>query len=107
MGKYYGSIGYGITEEQEAQPGVWVIRPVERKVYGDIIKNTRRLDKTENLNDDISTSIQISFLADPYARNNFHLIKYATYMGNKWKVLTVVEEYPRLLLTLGGIFNEG
>lgn len=103
MGKYYGKIGYGITEE--TSPGVWTEVITEREVYGDIFKNSSRLEKGEGLNDNINVSMQISFLADPYARMNFHLIKYAWYMGSKWKVTTVTEEYPRLSLVLGGVYN--
>lgn len=104
MGRYYGAIGYG--ETVETSPGIWKNVITERIVYGDVIKNTRRLENSENLNDNISVSIKISFLADPYARHNFHLIKYAEYMGTSWKVTTVDEEYPRLILTLGGVYNE-
>lgn len=103
MGKYYGKIGYGVTKETVA--GVWTTEITERTVYGDIFKNTRRLDTSEHLNDNINISNKISFIADPYARQNFHLIKYASYMGTLWKVTLVEEEFPRLVLTLGGVYN--
>lgn len=103
MGKYYGKIGYGITVE--TTPGVWETTIVERSVFGDVFKNARRLDNSEHLNDNISISNKISFLADPYALQNFHLIKYASYLGTLWKVTTVEEEFPRLVLTLGGVYN--
>lgn len=104
MGKYYGKIGYGITEEKT--PGVWSETIDEKTVYGEVFKNTRRLEKGEGLNDNINASMQISFLADPYAQTNFHLIKYAWYMGSRWKVTSVTEEYPRLSLVLGGVYND-
>lgn len=104
MGKYYGKIGYGVTKE--TSPGVWTKEITERSVYGEMYKNTRRFDTTEHLNDSLSLSNKISFLADPYARQNFHLIVYASYMGTLWKVVSVEEEYPRLVLTLGGVYND-
>lgn len=103
MAKYYGKIGYG--ETVETTPGVWENTITERTVYGETIKNSRRLDSGQDLNDDISVSIRVSFIADPYALQNFHLIKYATYMNQKWKVSLVEVNHPRLELTLGGIFN--
>ena len=103
MAKYCGKIGYFTTYEKV--PGVWVDQIVERISYGDILRNTRRLERSENLNDNINISNQISIVADPYAFENFHHIKYVEFMGIKWKVTDISVEYPRLLLTLGGEYN--
>lgn len=103
MGKFYGAIGFGIT--QETTPGVWVNNFIEHNMYGDILKNVSKNVNTNQLNDDITISNIISIIADPYATQNFHLIKYCKFMGTKWKVLNVEVQYPRLLLTLGGVYN--
>jgi hypothetical protein len=103
MAKFYGAIGYGKTEE--VSPGVWKLNITERNIYGDLIKNTRRLENSGKVNDNIIINNQVSFLADPYARDNFHNIKYAKFMGTSWKVTSVDVEYPRLILNLGGEFN--
>lgn len=103
MAKFYGKIGYAITEMTE--PGIYEERLVEEYYFGDIVKNTRRLRETSNINDDINISNQISILADPYLMNNFHSMRYVIYMGIKWKVSEVEVQYPRLILTLGGIYN--
>lgn len=103
MAKYYGSIGYGITSQ--TRPGVWTEGITERVVYGDIIKNTKLPENSGNLNDDIKLSMKISFLMDPFASQHFHLIKYATYNDVKWKVTSIDNEYPRIVLTLGGVYN--
>jgi len=58
------------------------------------------------VNDDISISNQISIIADPFANNNFHAMKYVVFMGAKWKVSEVTVEYPRLILSIGGLYNE-
>ena len=104
MAKYSGVIGFGTTVE--TKPGVYKNIFIERQVFGDIYKDTKRSDKTEHLNDDISVNNIISFLADPYAHQHFHLIKYASYSGIRWKVTSVAVEFPRLLLTLGGVYND-
>ena len=103
MAKYYGKIGFAVTSEDT--PGVWNEHITARPYCGDILNNTKRIDGSESLNDNINITNRISIVADPYAKLNFHTIRYATYMGTKWKVSSVQLEYPRLILNLGGIYN--
>ena len=103
MAKWYDVIGY--AETVETAPGVWEERITERSYYGEVIRNTRRLQSTEHLNDDINVSNEISIIADPYAINNFHSMRYVGFMGAKWKVSNVDVQYPRLKLTIGGLYN--
>lgn len=104
MAKYFGFIGYG--EMQETALDVSQEAIVEHEAIGDVIKNTRRWQGSEHLNDDLVINNKLSILADPYAYKNFHSIRYATYMGTKWKVTNVEVAYPRLILDLGGVYNE-
>lgn len=103
MAKFYGIIGYGITEE--TTPGVWTDSIVERNYTGDVIKNYRKTSSGESINDNIDVSNNISILSDPFAMNHFHTIKYVKWMGAAWKVSTVEVQYPRLILTIGGVYN--
>lgn len=103
MGKFYGSIGY--AETVETSPGVWVEQITERKYYGDVSRDSRRLQSANQLNDNINVSSEISIVADPYAYNHFHSMRYVEFMGAKWKVSTVEPKPPRLILTLGGLYN--
>lgn len=103
MAKFYGKIGYANTVE--TKPGVYEEQIVERSYYGDLIRNTRRLQSADQVNDNINISNEISIVADPYATNNFHTMRYAVFMGTKWKVSNVEVSYPRLILTLGGVYN--
>lgn len=103
MAKWYGSVGYVTTVE--TKPSVWVEEAVERKYYGDVIRDTRRLDSASRVNDDVTVSSRISIVADPYAMENFHAIRYAELMGAYWKVTSVEVQYPRLILELGGVHN--
>lgn len=103
MAKFYGAIGYAKTVE--TMPGVWTEQITERDYYGDVIRNSRRLQSSDKVNDDISINNQISIVADPYAINNFHSMRYVEFMGAKWKISDVEVQYPRLLLTLGGLYN--
>ena len=103
MAKWYGVIGY--AETLEIEPGVWSEEFTERKYYGDLLRNSRRLQGSQQINDDITISNQISILADPYAVQHFHAIRYAELFGTKWKVSSVEVQYPRLILELGGAYN--
>lgn len=103
MAKFYGAIGY--AEMIESSPGVFKEQITERKYYGDIIRNARRLQSADKLNDDINVTNEISIVADPYATENFYSMRYVEFMGAKWKVNNVEVQYPRLVLTLGGLYN--
>ena len=103
MAKFYGPIGYAITKE--TTPGVWEDEIIEHMYYGELIRNTRRIQTADQLNDNINVANEISILADPFARENFHLMKYVGFMGAKWKILSVEVQYPRLILTVGGVYN--
>lgn len=104
MAKYYGAIGY--AETVETKPGVWKEQITERMYSGDLLRNSRRFQSSDKLNDDLNISNEISIVADPYANQNFHLMRYAEFMGTKWKITDIEVEYPRLRLTLGGVYNE-
>ena len=103
MAKWYGEIGF--AETVETSPGVWVEKITKRNYYGDLIRNSRRLQTTSQLNDNINISNQISIISDPYANENFHSMRYAFYMGTRWKITDIEVQYPRLNLTLGGVWN--
>lgn len=103
MAKFHGKLGYGIAGE--TKPGVWVDQIIEKDVVGDFIKNTRQLENSGGVNDNININNSISIVADPYVTENFHLIKYVKFMGTAWKVRTAEVQYPRIILTLGGEYN--
>lgn len=105
MAKFFGPIGYA-PEQVETRPGVWETKIVEREYFGDVVRNNRRLQSRDKVNDDVDISNQISIISDPYAIQNFHNMLYAEFMGTKWRVTDVEVQYPRLLLTLGGIYHE-
>lgn len=103
MAKFYGNIGFIKTVEIE--PGVWGPQSIEHPYYGDIDRPISRVQSSGGVNDDINISNTISIIADPFANENFQYIKYAVLMGAKWKVTNVEIKYPRILLTIGGVYN--
>lgn len=104
MAKWYGNIGYAETVEIES--GVWEELITERSYFGDVYRNNRRLQTTgESTNDNIDVNNEISIIADPYAYEHFYSMRYALFMGTKWKITNVDVQYPRLVLSLGGVYN--
>lgn len=103
MAKYYGKIGF--AESVESAPGVHVEKIVDRNYYGELVRNSRRLQSANQFNDNINISNEISIVADPYADKNFHMMRYIEFMGTKWKISNVEVQPPRLILTAGGVWN--
>lgn len=103
MAKFYGNIGY--VETVEIEPGIWDEQVIERPYYGDITRDTRRYQSSGGVNDDINISNIISVLADSYATENSQRMRYVVFMGSKWKITNFDINYPRINLTLGGLYN--
>lgn len=102
MSKFHGEIGFA---KETTANGVTIEDIEEKAFYGEIFRNSRSLQSSDQVNDNVNISNQISIIADPYAQLNFHAIRYAKFMGTKWKVTDVEVRYPRLILTLGGVYN--
>lgn len=101
--KFYGSVGYATSVE--SSPGVYEDVIVERRYYCNIIRNTRRLEPGDGLNDNVRVSNSISIVADPYAGENFFAMRYIRWAGVLWKISDVEVQSPRLILTLGEVYN--
>lgn len=103
MSKYYGAIGYSISVE--TRPGVYSPSIVDRMYTGDILQNQRRWENGESANDDLNISNRISIVADDFAYENVGNMLYMQFLGTRWKVKTVEVNRPRLIISLGGVYN--
>lgn len=102
--KWAGVIGFSKTVETATD--VWTEEIIERSYHGDLLSFSTRWQNGSSINDDLNISNKISILCDPYINNAIGRIKYATFMGTKWKVNDISVQYPRLVLSLGGVYNE-
>ena len=84
---------------------MWVDTITEVPYFGDVIRNTRKLESGESLNDDITVSNSISIVSDEYAIKHFFKIKYIRWEGVLWTVTSVEVKSPRLILSLGSVYN--
>lgn len=103
--KYCGLIGFSDTQRKDDSDDVWVGSITERLYYGDVVRNIKRNEPTTSLNDDINIRNEISIIADPFAYEHFFDIKYIHWMGTRWNVKSVDVQRPRLILTVGGVYN--
>ena len=105
MAQWYGNIGFSDTVEYE--PGLYEPSIVERPYYGDVLSTRwKRQNSQQGSNDDINLSNQISIVSDPYADQHCSSIAYVEFSGAKWKVTDVEVQFPRLILSIGGVYND-
>lgn len=105
MAKFRGVVGF--AETVETSPGIHVEKIGTRRYSCDLLRNNRRLESSGGVNDNINISNEISILGDAYAFHHFHAMRYIEFEGAKWKVSSVdATKRPRLVLTLGGLYNE-
>ena len=104
MARYHGYVGYAI--DVEAYPGVWEELISEHEYFGDVIKNRMNIQQNSNVNAKITISNSISIIADPFAYEHVYAMRYVTYLNKKWTITNIDIQRPRLILTLGGLYNE-
>lgn len=112
MSKYHGRIGFVKTVEKieivDGEPvktGIWEEKVLERMYYGDILTITSKRNDANKVNDDIDISNKISIVADPYMHQNLKSLRYVEWLGEMWDVSSISVEYPRLVLSIGGVYN--
>lgn len=104
--KFSGNVGFSVPAETAPGSGVWEDVITERPYFGDVVRNTRRFQDSDKVIPDISVaSNSISIVADAYANETFFAIRYIWWNGACWEVSYIEVETPRLLLTLGGVYN--
>ena len=104
MPKYFGNIGF-VEQTDETRPGFVREKVVPKKYYGDVQKISRRLQSGDKVNDDLQLANTISIIIDPYLNENLYNIRYLEFMGVKWKITSIEIQHPRVVLTLGGVYN--
>ena len=103
MSKWYGVVGF--ADNVEVEPGFYEDTIIEKPYYGDVTSNRWKRQSSGDINDNITISNQISIVADPYAVKHCSKMVYVTYMDTKWKITDVEPQYPRLILSIGGVWN--
>lgn len=106
MTKFFGSVGY-VSEPREVSLGVWKEEVTEVPYPGDLLRTNVANSSGEKVNNDVRVSHRISIVSDPYSEQfNVDKIRYVIWQGSRWEVVsTDPSDYPRIVLSLGGIYN--
>lgn len=105
MARWCGIVGYEFNQK-ETRPGIWEDVMEEHLYKGDSIRvSSGWSGNSDSINDDVTVNNQISIVADPFAYQNFTSMKYVEFMGAKWKITNIEVQRPRLILTIGGLYN--
>lgn len=103
--KFIGAIGFW-EGDIETAPDVYKPVIVEKPYTGDMPRNFRRFDtRSESQEDDLTTSNQISILADLYMHSHLTSIRYILWNGQRFKAKNVTIEYPRVTIEMGGVYH--
>lgn len=105
MNRFSGKVGYMIQKEDPNQLGCWYTEIVAKQHSGNILSNQQRNSDAGKVNDDVVITNKFSIIANPFASKNYHNAKYVEYRGTKWEVSTVEYAYPRIILSVGGVYN--
>lgn len=103
MARFHGVIGFAQTEE--TAPGVWSEVVREREYFGDILRNTFQYQQGKELNSNLTLNNMFSIVADAFAYGNFGTMRYVKWMGSLWQITNIEIQRPRLILTIGGVYN--
>lgn len=106
MAKFYGQVGFVKTVEDPEGSGIWKEKKYVRDYYGDVLRRFHKWDSGQQVNDNITINNEISIISDGFANENIPGIRYVKWNGVKWKVSSVEIEYPRLKLSIGGVYND-
>jgi hypothetical protein len=105
--RFRGTVGYATSEE--GVPGVWQDVITEVTYSGDVIRNARRLEPVSQVppeaNAPLALENSFSILADAHAYANYMNIRYVNWEGVRWRVTNVEVRRPRLILTVGELWN--
>lgn len=104
MGKFFGTIGLVIMEQ--TAPGVYMPKTVTKSCYGEVLNVTKRWQgAAEQVNDNLNIDSRISILSNKFLTENLSHIRFVEWMGALWKVTSVELSYPRIILSIGGVYN--
>lgn len=101
--KFSGEIGFAVT--LEVRPDIWQPKMVEKHYKGDILRKSTRWQQGDQANDDLTINHQVSIVANQFAYDHLHEIRYVVFRGHPWKVNSITDERPRLILEIGGVYN--
>ena len=104
MAKYSGRIGY--TSIVETEPGLYEEKISYTKCCGSVLSKRLSDVSINEINHELQMRNRLSIIAKDSMFNGVQNIACAEYAGTFWTVTDAEIVYPRIILTLGGIYHE-
>ena len=102
--KWYGKIGF--VETVDVGDGIWKPEIVEKYYTGELKRISSKWSSNSNsTNYNVNISNQISIISDPYLEKSLQSIRYIEFMGALYDVTDIEVRYPRLNISVGGVYN--
>lgn len=102
--KYSGKVGFADTREITID--VYEEGIVEKHMIGDFLRYSSQYHfVSQSTVSDIQANHRISLIGTPYAREKFQKMVYITINGERWRISAAELATPRIIVTLGGIYN--
>ena len=101
--KFVGKIGFVQTVDDGH--GVWRQDVIERTYKGDLVRNYKNYQNSESVNDNLTLSNNLSIIADKFVTEQLSMMKYVKLRGSYWSITSADIQPPRIILTLGGVYN--
>lgn len=104
--KFSGKAGFRINDV-EIEPGVYEPTVVTKAIKGDIVINRYQHQNSDKSTiDNVRITNQLSIVANQFLNENIANLLYVEFQGVKWKVETFDIRPPRVVVSLGGVYNE-
>lgn len=103
MARFHGRVGFVRTVE--TVPGVHREVATEVPCSGDVLREAKRFDKGDTLNENVTINNRFSIVYGDVALSQLQYIRYVVWLGTKWKVTAIEVQTPRIILTAGGVYN--
>ena len=104
MARFHGKVGFTIFVDDQTT-GIPDEQVVEKTYFGTVSEHRRSWQTSDMVTDDLQLGNQISITANDFAYKHASAICYCEFMGGLWKVTSIRVARPRIILTLGGVYN--
>lgn len=103
--KYSGKIGFAVMKNEGN--GIYTEEIEEKVYYGDLLSSRWNNENNQNsTNTNVRLNNSISVICDKYLSENISVMRYITYKNSKWCINGIEIQPPRIIINIGGIYNE-
>lgn len=104
--KFSGKAGFRINDV-ETEPGVYEPTIVVKAIKGSVVSNRYQHQNSDKSTiDNVRITNQLSIVANQFLNEHISNLIYIEFQGVKWKVESFDIRPPRVVVSLGGVYNE-